>query len=397
MTLANCNDRLQELTHELVRNYPYYHKWNYPGVSFEELPIIDKATVNESRDSLCLTDAGSLLESFTSGSTGIPFRCIKTEDEQMKLSMAIHRHRRKWGLPLRYRSVLLGDTIFSHPRMVTHFANQIIKTSPHMIQGRCSALYKIAEYFSKKSGLQVPSSLLFVQNWGEFLQPAQRALIESVFRVPLLDYYGMEEMWLIAFSNKQGQLEIDEQFVHLEIIDPHTGQCLDAGEYGDIVITSYAMKSLPFVRYRSGDIGRVLYDPATKKKILELMPFRTSQIKLPDRTVDSSIFRYFDAFYQQLAVDMQIKQFQMIQVSYTSFRLVVATEGYHKEKLDAATKQLEALLKQTLFTNEVSISIECVKQISPHPVSGKCQPFVSMIMDTTYDANGKIYSEGGRP
>jgi len=165
MSLAVINERLQSLTAELVANYPYYNQWNHPGISFEQLPILDKAMLNANRESLQL-EVGQVQESFTSGSTGIPFRCIKTVDEQMKLSMAIHRHRRKWGLPLRHRSVLLGNTIFSHPRMVTHFANQIIQTSPHMIQGRCSAIYKLAEYFADKKTMPRSQDLLFVQNWG---------------------------------------------------------------------------------------------------------------------------------------------------------------------------------------------------------------------------------------
>jgi len=203
-----------------------------------------------------------------------------------------------------------------------------------------------------------------------------------VFQVPLLDYYGMEEIWLIAFCNKRGQLEVDEQLVYLEILNPRTGKQMEDGEYGDVVVTSYVMKSLPFVRYRTGDIGSIRRDPITQKQLLELLPFRASQIKLPNRIVDSSVFRYFDSFYQQLAVEMQVKQFQIIQVSYTSFRLLVAAESFQNEKLASATMQLENLLKHALFTDEVTITIECVNQIEPHPVSGKCQPFISLIVDS---------------
>lgn len=379
MILSVMEERLQKLAHEMVEKYPYYQNWKKQNIRFEDLPLIDKSTVNKHRDLLQLPQSTPVIESFTSGSTGIPFRCIKTPEEQMKLSMAIHRHRRKWGLPLRHRSVLLGNMIFSHPKMISHFANQIASKSPHMIQGRCSAIYEVAQNFASSKKLIVPSTLRFVQNWGESLQPAHRKLIEEVFQVPLVDYYGMEEMWIIAFCNEKGQLEIDEHVVHVEVIDPNTGLVLPEGEIGDITITSFVMKSLPFVRYRSGDMGRAFRDPVTNKRILELLPFRSSQIKLPDRTVDSSIFRYFDSFYQKLAIEMNVKQFQMVQETTTSFRLLVVADISNDERLVVATKQLETLLKQSLFTEKLHIAIECVPQIAPHPVSGKFQPFVSLI------------------
>ncbi|MFD0697452.1 hypothetical protein ACFQZT_25585 [Paenibacillus sp. GCM10027628] len=379
MSLSNGEERLQQLVHELADKYPFYRNWQQPIVRFEDFPIVDKFIVNEHREQLQLPLSVSAIESFTSGSTGIPFKCVKSSEEQMKLSMAIHRHRRKWGLPTRYRSVLLGNMIFSHPKMVSHFANQIAHTSPHMIQGRCSAIYEVANYFTSQGKIKVPDSLLFVQNWGESLQPAQRQLIEDVFKVPLVDYYGMEEIWIIAFSNKKGQLVIDEQVVHVEVMDPKTGSILPDGEIGDIVVTSFIMKSIPFVRYRSGDIGRAYREVSTNERILELLPFRSSQIKLPDRTVDSSIFRYFDNFYQKLAVEMNVRQFQMVQESITSFKLLVVTDRSEDERVAAAAVQLETLLKQSLFTENVHITIECVSQISPNPVSGKFHPFVSMI------------------
>src|SRR3569832_1054378 len=123
-----------------------------------------------------------------------------------------------------------------------------------MIQGRFSALYLVACYM-EENGLKVPDTLKFVQNWGELIQPVQRQKIEEVFGVPLLDYYGMEELWLIAFSNKEKKLQINEQSVYVEVLDPLTGQPLPEGEAGDLVVTSFVMKSTPFVRYRTGDLG----------------------------------------------------------------------------------------------------------------------------------------------
>ncbi len=378
MSGSSMEERLQRLAGELVETYPYYRRGSKAGLRFEDLPVMDKQTLNVHRSQLQLPHRGPVFESFTSGSTGVPFRCVKTAEERMKLSMAIHRHRRKRGLPLRYRSVLLGNSLFAQPKMIAVYANEIVKTSPHMIQGRSSGLFELANYFANKN-IPVPSSLLFVQNWGELIQPAHRRMIEEVFRVPLLDYYGVEEVWLIAFTDGKGTLGVDEQVVHVEVLHPQTNEPVPDGESGDIAVTSFVMRSLPFVRYKTGDIGCMHRGPAGGERVLELLPLRNSQIQLPDRSVNTGILRYLDQFYRRLADAMDVRQFQMIQESHTSFRLLIVSEAADDERLSEETRKLAMLLKQCLFVERVDISIERVSRIAPHPVSGKYQPFVSLI------------------
>ncbi|MEW9700042.1 hypothetical protein [Paenibacillus sp. SI8] len=372
------DDRLEHLVTELVHAYPFYRKWANENMKFQDLPIIDKSIVNEHRESLQLSSEAALIESFTSGSTGVPFRCVKTPEEKMELSMAIHRHRRKWGLPLRHESVIIGSSLYANQRMVAQYASQIANTHPHMIQGRCSAIYRIAEYFAAQH-VAIPKNLLFIQNWGEIIQPAQKKRIEEIFQVPVLNYYGLEEVWLIAFSNDAGFLEVDDQVAHVEVIDPKTSMPVAEGEIGDILVTSFVMKSIPFVRYRTGDVGRVYVDPVSGKKILDLLPFRANQIKLADRTVDASIFRYLDQFYHQLSIEQGVKQFQLIQESFTSFRLLIVANRRNDAGLAMAADQLELLLRQCLFSEDVTIAIDCVDEIPPHPVSGKFHPFVCQV------------------
>ncbi|MWC29853.1 AMP-binding protein [Paenibacillus sp. MMS18-CY102] len=373
---ASLEERLQNLVQELVGHYPFYKELDKRPSQFLDLPVIDKRMINDNRERFTREMAEPLVESFTSGSTGIPFRCIKTVQEQAVLSMAIQRQRLQWGLPLRYRSVLLGNSLFAEPRMVSSFAHQIEKNSPHMIQGRSSGLHLIACHMADK-GMKVPDTLKFVQNWGELIQPLQRQKIEDVFGVPLLDYYGMEEIWLIAFSNKEKQLQINEQCVYVEVLDPETGQPLPEGEAGDLIVTSFVMKSTPFVRYRTGDLGRLRRD-AQNNLIVELLPFRGSQIILPDRSISPSIFRYLDQFYKQLADASGMKQFQMVQETMTSFRLRIVADEARDEVLAESASMLGKLLKQCLLA-DVSIVIERVPVIPPHPVSGKFQPFVSLV------------------
>jgi phenylacetate-coenzyme A ligase PaaK-like adenylate-forming protein len=371
--------RLDLLAREAADRYSYYKAWRGEDLRFGDLPLVDKATLNGCRTEFESPMREEGIVTYTSGSTGTPFRCIKTKKEQLELAMGIQRSRRRAGIPLSYRSLLLGNSVLADARMTALYANQVSKQAPHLIQGRCSGLYELALYFDK-TGLPIPASLQALQNWGEYVQPAQRTEMERIFGVPLLDYYGMEEIWLIAFSNGSGRLEIDEQLVYVEAIDPATGRAVPEGETGELVVTSFVMKSLPFLRYRTGDMGRILPGPSGGGPLLELLPFRVSQIKLPGRAVNASVLRYLDRFYHSLAVDMGMTQFQLVQESPALFRLLIVAEPVQASELSEAARRLELLLKQCLLLSELEIEVERVTHIEPHPVSGKCQPFVSKVL-----------------
>ncbi|MFD2878407.1 hypothetical protein ACFTAO_24040 [Paenibacillus rhizoplanae] len=184
----------------------------------------------------------------------------------------------------------------------------------------------------------MPSSLLFTQNWGETLHGSQKERIEEVFRVPCVDYYGLEEFWCIAFAGQSGQLEIDESAVYVEIIDSASGLHVEEGEFGEVLVTSLIMRSLPYVRYRTGDIGSIRRDPETGRLLLQLLPVRTSQIRLPGAQVHSAVFRYLDKFFWELAAARGVRQFQIVQNTYTSFSVRLATEASPSEFEDVQTR-----------------------------------------------------------
>ncbi|UNK18927.1 hypothetical protein MNQ98_02445 [Paenibacillus sp. N3/727] len=356
-----------------LTEYPYYRALR-DVQHWSDLPVTDKALINEKRELFELPHPGKVYESFTSGTTGIPFRCVKTIEERWRLAISIYRHRKKWGLPPKHQMLLLSNRSLSEPHHLDYYANQLQRQHFHMIQGRASALVSLAQHIFQKN-MALPSSLLFVQNWGEPVHASQKHEIERVFRVPLVDYYGLEEIWCIAFSNQLGQLEIDEDSVYVEVLEPGTNMPVQDGTYGEIVVTSFLMRSIPYVRYRTGDIGRTRRNEYGAR-IVELFPVRNAQIKLPGREIHSSIFRYLDKFFYELAQNEQIKQFQVVQESHTEFRLLIVGSISEEQRLRT---RLEKFLQQSLRA-EVSLTIERKDQIPLTP-NGKLQSFISLVND----------------
>lgn len=47
----------------------------------------------------------------------------------------------------------------------------------------------------------------------------------------------------------------------IEILDPETGQPVPEGQYGELVLTTLRRRGMPLVRYRTGDLGRMIAEP----------------------------------------------------------------------------------------------------------------------------------------
>jgi phenylacetate-CoA ligase len=91
---------------------------------------------------------------------------------------------------------------------------------------------------------------------GEALPPPLRAgFVERGIRVQ--QCYGTADLGLIAYeSSAQEGLIIDEG-IYLEIVRPGTGELVDEGEVGEIVVTNLGRK-YPLVRFATGDLSAYL-------------------------------------------------------------------------------------------------------------------------------------------
>jgi phenylacetate-CoA ligase len=91
-------------------------------------------------------------------------------------------------------------------------------------------------------------------------EPTSEGLKEEVSRVWGIKYYevyGLSEIIGPGVSNsccESKDLHIFEDHFYPEIINPETGEVLQDGEKGELVITSLTKQALPIIRYRTGDI-----------------------------------------------------------------------------------------------------------------------------------------------
>ncbi len=88
---------------------------------------------------------------------------------------------------------------------------------------------------------------------------AMRKHIEADGGIKAYDIYGLSEIigpGVASECSDQSGLHIFEDHFYPEIIDPQTGEVLDEGEEGELILTTLSKKAMPMIRYRTRDITR---------------------------------------------------------------------------------------------------------------------------------------------
>lgn len=109
--------------------------------------------------------------------------------------------------------------------------------------------------------------------------------------------YGMSELIGPGVSGECLELcgmHINEDHFIPEIIDPDTGRILPPGEKGELVISCITKEALPLIRYRTGDITRLFYEPCKCGRTTVRME------NLSGRSDDMIIIRGVNVFPSQI-------------------------------------------------------------------------------------------------
>ncbi|MEF2144767.1 MAG: AMP-binding protein [Desulfovibrionaceae bacterium] len=84
--------------------------------------------------------------------------------------------------------------------------------------------------------------------------------LRGIFGCRCLTHWGMIETCLgggVECREDSGA-HLREPDIYVEIADPDTGRTLPDGEWGEILVTTLSRRAMPLIRYRTGDLGRIL-------------------------------------------------------------------------------------------------------------------------------------------
>ena len=167
------------------------------------------------------------------------------------------------------------------------------------------------------------------------------SFLESIFGAPIFNNYGHRECQNIATQCvKRGGLHTKPQANIVEIVDD-AGNLLPAGEIGHIVVTGLDSFAMPFIRYKTGDLGRFLHngcDCGLGAPVIEFYGRDLWYFVLPGgRKIPFKFIK--DAIRPKLW--MKIKQFQFVQEAVDYVKLFIVPGGQWSEG-DYADLKLES-------------------------------------------------------
>ncbi|GAB1421133.1 AMP-binding protein [Anaerolineales bacterium] len=91
--------------------------------------------------------------------------------------------------------------------------------------------------------------------------PSQRSRFEETYGMKTTSAYGTADLGFLGYTKAgvEGFCLLDT--VYVQIVDPETGQDVELGHIGEIVVTTFN-KSYPLIRFGTGDLGALAAEPA---------------------------------------------------------------------------------------------------------------------------------------
>ncbi len=196
-----------------------------------------------------------------------------------------------------------------------------------------------------------------------------RAELERRWGIVATENYGMSELIGPGVSGECTEkcgMHINEDYFYCEIVNPDTGEPVEDGEWGELVVTPLHKQALPLLRYRTHDITRLLKGPCKCGRTTTRMQ------KIAGRSDDMLIIRGVNVFPSQ--IESVLVGMEGIGPHY---EIVVTKKGFMDqievkvELIDAALldayKELEALTRKIHDRLKVVLQIDAkVTLVSPN-------------------------------
>ncbi len=283
------NRRIRKLVDYAYRKVPYYRSlFNTHGITpaqikgledLERIPISSREDyMREPFGRMISKDkkADRLRKIRTSGSSGKPLTIAYSRMESLLLGLMGVRIRRYYGRRMRdkgavityvRRSAKASEHLLKRAlkslglyrsktvdcsRQPDEIYNSLAEYSPLWLEGYPGSIAFLADWMLER-GVK-PWKVKAVNVGGEMLTDRMRERIGRAFNAPVYQGYSSHEFDIIAYQCKETDLlHVMGTNVIAEVIKEDGSHALP-GEQGEMVGTSLSRFSMPFIRYRLGDI-----------------------------------------------------------------------------------------------------------------------------------------------
>lgn len=251
-----------------------------------DLPLTSKLDIKSDLERFLSASrsADRRLKMFTGGSTANPMlfylEKASSRPKETAYSQQIDRallgaRRDDWTLSLRGRTV--PGAVRAEPRLWLHepIKRHLVLSSDHLEPLFMPRYIEALQRFRPRVVHAFPSALVPLCRWllehpcpefteqvsgilltSESIYPFQLDLFRRVFRCPVISHYGHSERVLLATSCAgDDRYYFWPLYGYPELVDSNDKPIVESGVLGEIIGTSFDNAVMPFVRYRTGDLG----------------------------------------------------------------------------------------------------------------------------------------------
>jgi phenylacetate-CoA ligase len=93
---------------------------------------------------------------------------------------------------------------------------------------------------------------------GELMNEKRRCVLEKIWGIDILMYYGSTEMGTMGSACKHKHIHLYPENYLFEILNPETMENVKPGEKGTLVVTTLAREAQPIFRFNTGDIVEIV-------------------------------------------------------------------------------------------------------------------------------------------
>jgi phenylacetate-CoA ligase len=245
--------------------------------TISRIPIMTKQQLREAGEAVHSRKFGEheVITEKTGGSTGKPLK-IRTSKEAIAMSQAAKLRiyvDHGYKLSQKICSFLFYDAAkkFYHrfgihrmysipPLMPMNDMVEYLQTlDAQVFDGYPSRIASVARHIRENGIEGIKPTLVFTNS--ETIQEKDRAIIREQFVDPIDIYVSYEFKFIAWECELRNGLHINEDLVHVEIVDPETGDPVPNGVAGEIVITGFSNEAMPFIRYNTEDVGTIAESP----------------------------------------------------------------------------------------------------------------------------------------
>jgi phenylacetate-CoA ligase len=354
---------------------------------FTKLPLLSKDIIRREAAKMVSDCPSKVSRRKTSGSTGIPLSFVKDRDSTAYMDALMYevygwhgieigdRQGRVWGVPLdaigRLR-VRAKDRFLNRRRLSAFDISDrsckeylaVLKSfSPKFVYGLPSTIQAFATTLRETGVDPAEAAVGLVVTTGEILTPRARQEIAGAFKCRVVNEYGTTENGIIAFESPDSALRQMMHNLYIEIVNPDTNQPVSFGESGEVVITELHSYSMPFVRYRVGDLAT--QGAETEQSSAELPSLRDVIGRVSDLIVTPEGNKVAAAILDY-SLTTGVKRFKAFQNSVDSLHVMLeVSDGFEKRSLQVIESNWRRFLGET-----IRIDFELVETIPPSK-SGK--------------------------